>query len=813
MPLNQAGSKALRNVSDQPLGFGLTDVYFTLFRRWKMIALSVVVGVIAGAVAYKTIQPIYTSEAKILVRFVMEKRSSAPTGASDATVVSPDRYGENVMSSEVEIFNSFDLALQVAEEFGPERILAKVGGGTNKLAAAAVLSQGMLAVNPRRSNIILVSFTHPDLEIVQPVLSRFVEAYQRKHVEIHRQSGVLDEHLKRQRESMRMSLTQTESALVAIQTNHGILSVEDSKRSLQDRISKLSEQLLSAESELAEAKVALSFLVPTQAVSTVSATLSNSTSSAKGSTNLLTGSGGTPTNAVAGAATEPPPTNSALVVSAAPVPQEKLDAYRALQSELELVTKREKELLKQYTESHPAVKRVRSLVHESELQLKELRAAYPQIQSQIALASASAPVSRSGLENSPRGGDGAFSPAEAIQRETTRIGALQAKIATLRDYLTQSRREASELVDADIKIGDLKRTKDLQEAKYRYYQQNLDQAAADEALGPGKVMNLSMVQAPASASKDSTKRDKTALMALAGPIGLALVLAFLLELLFDQTIRRSSEMEKKSGMPLFISIPENRQLANVPSTKLLTAGSGPVPASGPEGGPTVLTDPVASSSVVVPIVTESAELQPLFETLRDRLVAFFDAHQLTHKPKLLGITGCHTEAGVTTVVAGLAASLSNSGDGSVLVVDMKEDGGAVQHFFRGKPQLGLMDVLDEKKRGEAQVLDNLYVVSEQDPNGNLPKILHKRFLSLLPKLKLSSYDYILFDLPPMSQTSIAPRVARFMDMVLVVAEAERTNAEILRQSARILSDTGTHVGAVLNRTRQYIPDRLSQELH
>jgi len=55
-------------------------------------------------------------------------------------------------------------------------------------------------------------------------------------------------------------------------------------------------------------------------------------------------------------------------------------------------------------------------------------------------------------------------------------------------------------------------------------------------------------------------------------------------------------------------------------------------------------------------------------------------------------------------------------------------------------------------------------------------------------------------------------VARFMDMVLVVAESERTNAALLRQSAQILSDTGTHVGAVLNRTRQYVPESLRQEL-
>lgn len=788
MALYQAGGKALKNVTDQPQGFGLTDIYYTFFRRWKLILAFAVLGVIAAAGAFFVIKPVYTSEAKILVRFVTEKRSISPTG-SDATVVSPDRYGENVMSSEVEIFNSFDLALQVAQEFGPERILAKVGGGTNRVDAAAVLRSGMQAINPKRSNIILVSFTHPDPEIVQPILTRFIAAYQDKHVEIHRQSGVLDDVLKRQRETLRMSLSQTESALVQIQTNQGILSVEDSKRTLQDRISKLSEQLLSAETELAEAKVSLSFLTPTQAVATASQLATNPAPEAAAAP------GGVPFG----------PTNVAAAFAA--IPQDKLDAYRALTSELELVKRHEKELLKQYTEAHPAVKRVRNLIAESNRQVQDLRTAYPNIQFQMSITPAS---SGSGGNSARTSAEIALNPAEAIQRETSRIVTLQAKVATLKDYLAQSKRDASELVDADIKIGELKRTKELQEAKFRYYQQNLDQAAVDEALGPGKVMNLGLVQAPSVASKDSAQRLKVAGAALGAPFILALLLAFLLDLFLDQSIRRPSEVEKKAGVPLFISIPENVELAAPKARKLLPnaseapAGKGkPDSAAGADG---------TTMPVVIPTVTESAELQPLFETLRDRLVAFFDAHQLTHKPKLLGITGCHAEAGVTTVVAGLAASLSNSGDGNVLVVDMKQDGGAVQQFFRGKPQLGLVDVLEGSRRNEAQVQDNLFVVSEQDATGNLPKILHKRFLGLLPKLKLSSYDYILFDLPPMSQTSIAPRVARFMDMVLVVAESERTNAAVLRQSAQILSDTGTHVGAVLNRTRQYVPESLSQEL-
>jgi Flp pilus assembly CpaE family ATPase len=43
---------------------------------------------------------------------------------------------------------------------------------------------------------------------------------------------------------------------------------------------------------------------------------------------------------------------------------------------------------------------------------------------------------------------------------------------------------------------------------------------------------------------------------------------------------------------------------------------------------------------------------------------------LTHKPKLVGVTGMSEEGGTSTLAAGLAASLSETNDGKVLLVDV-----------------------------------------------------------------------------------------------------------------------------------------------
>jgi Mrp family chromosome partitioning ATPase len=81
----------------------------------------------------------------------------------------------------------------------------------------------------------------------------------------------------------------------------------------------------------------------------------------------------------------------------------------------------------------------------------------------------------------------------------------------------------------------------------------------------------------------------------------------------------------------------------------------------------------------------------------------------------------------------------------------------------------------------------------------------------VPKFKASDYDYIIFDMPPISQTSVTPRLAGFMDMMLLVIESEKTDRGIVQQATALLAESKATVCAVLNKTRTYVPPRLHQE--
>ena len=206
------------------------------------------------------------------------------------------------------------------------------------------------------------------------------------------------------------------------------------------------------------------------------------------------------------------------------------------------------------------------------------------------------------------------------------------------------------------------------------------------------------------------------------------------------------------------------------------------------------------------------QLRVYYEALRDRLITHFEVNNMTHKPKLIAVTSCSQGAGVTSTAAGLAATLSETGDGNVLLVDMNLKQGAAHPFHMGRPACGLLDALESETRDPALVQEKLYLASMNDTASTLPHILPRRFTHLVPKLKMSDYDYIIFDMPAISQISITPKLARYMDMVLMVIESEKTNRDVVEQANSMLAESNVSVKAVLNKYRSCVPRWLHQEL-
>jgi len=536
----------------------------------------------------------------------------------------------------------------------------------------------------------------------------------------------------------------------------GVISLEDTKKAYTAQISKIQQSIYDSEADLAERQ----------------AVLQEITHLTPGSTNITTAVSGNNFGEV--------------------------EEYKSLVSRLDLLWKRRQELLMQFTEETPVVKRVREQIADSEKLRKKMETVNPRLAS---------------LNTTPlRVADHQAGSSVDLTTELARITALHTKIKVMHAQLEQIRSEATNTDANEAGIVELQRKKELEEANYRYFSANLEQSRFDEALGAGKLTNISVIQSPSPPAKDSLKSLGRPAMGFVACVAAGLALAFFLELKLDRSVKRPVDFETKLHLPLFLSIPRIKMstpshgLNGGEQNRRLLNGMGDAPTNLSASETTGLEKNAATGAS---LWSRDPVLNPYYEALRDRIILDFEIRNLTHMPKLIAVTGCDKGAGVTTVALGLAASLSETGAGSVLLVDMNRGTAAAQQFYKGKTVCSLDEALQIKD--SAQVHNNLHVVSEAPHGDNVPHILPRRFTHLMPKLRASEYDYIIFDTPPVSPTSVTARISGFMDQVLLVVESEKTDRAIIQKTTALLAESKASVSAVLNKTRTYVPRMLHKE--
>ena len=83
---------------------------------------------------------------------------------------------------------------------------------------------------------------------------------------------------------------------------------------------------------------------------------------------------------------------------------------------------------------------------------------------------------------------------------------------------------------------------------------------------------------------------------------------------------------------------------------------------------------------------------------------------------------------------------------------------------------------------------------------------------LVPQMKASDYDYIIFDLPPVTQTSATAKLAGLLDMTFVVLESEKTQNDLAKQATGLLTEARADVALILNKHHRYLPRRVDTDL-
>ncbi|MCX6866787.1 MAG: hypothetical protein NTV46_11345, partial [Verrucomicrobia bacterium] len=355
----------------------------------------------------------------------------------------------------------------------------------------------------------------------------------------------------------------------------------------------------------------------------------------------------------------------------------------------------------------------------------------------------------------------------------------------------------------------LERRRQLEEVKYRYAETSLEKARVDETLNPASMPNIGVVQRPSAPAKSLPDTMlKLALGLAASGLLSGLALAFLIEWVIDRRVSRPIEIQTRLQLPLMMSIPRIRSKDGV--AKLI----------GQDSGYKLLGD---NDELMLPPELPNGRKKPAkFEpehfitpyagAMRDRIMFGFEINNITHKPKLIGLTGLSLGAGTSTLAIAMAKAFAENGTYKVLLVDLN---GSWSAKLPGAPVESLHAVLDiSRDAAFRQSPRSLYFASAPTRRAGkgAQTLASIAMHELMPQLGVCDFDYIVFDMPPVAPTSPTMAMAGFMDKVLLVLDAENTNSESLSWSYGELEKGRADVSCVFNKTKSVAPRWVAGEL-
>jgi succinoglycan biosynthesis transport protein ExoP len=742
--------------------FGLQDILFVLFKhKWKIL-ISSAIGLAAAASLYVTRKPFYESEAELVINSVVQRGA---LDGHETEMAAGGRGGEQVVNTEMLILRSGDLASEVAEAIGPDRLLPDAPE-TASLHDAAVVVQLGLEVKPaaKGSNVLSVIYRNTDKQLTRDVLEEVVKRYYAKHLEIHRSTSAF-ESVEAQVKEVKERLDKTEAELNKLKSGSGIISLNDEALSLSSQRERTKQDLNSAKAEHAEQSTLVERLERRFAEA--------ATASLEGVTPI--GSQ---------ALVKKP---EAPVITAPTAAQ--IETYKALSDRLEFHQKRDFELQAKYPPGEIQVVRNRQEMERVRADKASMLERIPGLAGQTA----SAP------------GAPAANPAVELEVEKSKLDGLKARIASYETDLNNLNTRINELAVLTPKLAELERRREMEDGEYRMLETNLKKARVDRTLDPTQMREIRVVDKPSVPIRTFSDLTKKIILGLAGAgVAVGVGLAFLIELVIDRRIKRPNEIESRLQLPLMLSIPFVR-----PKNRgaLLIGNERPAESSGDGDRSALPAVRGANGFHAFPPKTDHF-IHPYSEAIRDRIVFNFQVNNMTHKPKLMAVTGLSAGAGTSTIAAGLAKAFSEVNGAKVLLVDLTSEYPDDNPMFGNKPLHSLVGALQAARNTRfKEGSQNLYLASaasrKTDPNATAFGPMH--LYELLPHFRASEFDYIIFDMPALAQTSPTLAMAGLMDKVLLVVDGEDTNRETLQWGYSELVKGRADVSCIYNKARSHAP--------
>ena len=743
-------SKEMVKIEEAIPQSSLRDLYYVLFRHKRKIIVFFLAVMIITAVGIVLTTEAYLSEAKLLVRLGRENVTLDPTAATGT--IAPIRPShESVINTELEILGSQEIAEMAVDAIGPEvlfdkehpvnsttgKTIAKIkrpvyilakrlrkllrhpsdagtGGSSSKRDRAVRMVMDNFQIQTQKvSSTISLAYKSQNPKLAQEVLAKLIDSYLEKHITVHQTPGS-HQFFIQQTEYLRGRLTQLEDELRNLRNETGISLLDEQHRLTLGNISTLEKNLDATE---------IALVASTATVEALHKTLA-----------------------------EIPDTVVATITEG--LPNVAADGMRQRLYDLQL---QEQDLLSKY---EPESRHVQD-IHQQTVAAQALLSQEKPERTQLTRELNTTYVD---LQSS-------------LLSEQASMSSLQAQVEVIKTKLASARGEVSTRNDVEVKVKALTREIEVQQANYRKYSENLEQARIDDALESGKISNIGILQAAILPVRPISSRKMLTLFlglvfGMLGGIGLAFFCEYT-----DHSIRTPEQAEEKLGLSTLTCIPYLRTSGISPKARI-------------------------------------KECREALNVLRERLLSGF---QGSKKLRVLAITGSHRHEGVSTVAANLANSLALLGQGDVLLIDANLGHPSVHEMFKTRLSPGLAETLTNGGGNVNAIspsrVHGPHVLSAGIAKQSFSEILDScEFRKLLNAMK-KAYRFIVLDLPAVNELSWTIRLARLCDGVCLVVEAERSRWEVVdRTKEQLLRSNANVLGVILNKRKLHIPEWLYRTL-
>ena len=204
----------------------------------------------------------------------------------------------------------------------------------------------------------------------------------------------------------------------------------------------------------------------------------------------------------------------------------------------------------------------------------------------------------------------------------------------------------------------------------------------------------------------------------------------------------------------------------------------------------------------------------------EEMLSLLRALQLTmpHKSHwTIGIISTLHGEGVSSIARGLARIVSRTPSAKVLICDVAGDPRTRPSSQRSNSTALATRASYDVGEGRIEFTwlpGTQVAIGVLGDSGGMTSITHdvEAMRHMLSSVS-DSFELTILDLPPVSESIVGPAIAKALDGVVLVVEAERTRTAAVQASQRTIKMHGGNVlGVVLNKRRFHIPNFIYRRL-